>query len=158
MILETAEAASVCARLRQEGKTIVFTNGCFDILHAGHVSYLERAGALGDFLVLGLNSDDSVRRLKGPSRPVNSQADRAVVMAALRSVDCVVIFSEDTPLELITALRPHVLVKGGDYTPETIVGAAEVVADGGRVEVLPFLDGRSTSSIIAKIHGDQSHA
>ncbi len=137
--------------LRAEGKRIVFTNGVFDILHAGHVTYLDQARTLGDVLVLGLNADESVRRLKGPDRPVNTDADRALVVAALRSVDHVVIFGDDTPLAIIETLLPDVLVKGGDYTRDTIVGADVVEASGGAVRTIPLLEGRSTSSIINRV-------
>lgn len=132
---------------RGRAERVVFTNGCFDLLHVGHVTYLAQARALGDRLVVGLNDDASVRRLKGESRPLQPLADRAAILAALRSVDLVVPFPEDTPLELITALRPDVLVKGGDYAPAEIVGAAEVMGWGGRVLTLPFVAGRSTSAI-----------
>jgi len=130
---------------------VVFTNGVFDLLHPGHVDILNAARAEGDALVVGVNSDDSVRRLKGPSRPVRSEADRAFVVAALECVDCVVVFDEDTPLEIITALRPDVVAKGGDYTEETIVGAREVKSWGGRVAVIPLTPGHSTTSIIEKL-------
>ncbi len=130
---------------------MVFTNGCFDILHAGHLDYLERARALGDRLVIGLNSDASVTRLKGPGRPVNALKTRELMLASLMFVDAVVIFDEDTPERLITEVKPDILVKGGDYLAENIVGADFVTAKGGRVEVLPFVDGYSTTSIIEKI-------
>lgn len=136
--------------LRCKGGSIVFTNGVFDILHAGHVMYLEAARAMGDILVVGMNTDESVQRIKGPTRPVNVQEDRAFVLAALRCVDHVVLFDEDTPLILITTLMPDVLVKGGDYTRETIVGADVVEANGGIVATIPLLEGRSTTGIIAK--------
>ena len=132
-------------------KRVVFTNGCFDILHYGHVAYLEKAKALGDILVIGLNSDTSVRRLKGKARPINNETDRARVMAALACVDYVVLFSQDTPLELIKTLRPDVLVKGGDWDVSCIVGAEEVLADGGKVCVIPYIKSRSTTGIIDKI-------
>ncbi len=131
--------------------TLCFTNGCFDLIHPGHVQYLEDARALGDFLVLGLNSDASVARLKGPSRPIQDEVARAMVLLGLRSVDAVVRFDEDTPLELITALQPDVLVKGGDYTPETVVGKDVVEARGGRVVLIPFLEGHSSSTIVKRI-------
>lgn len=131
--------------------TIVFTNGCFDLLHRGHVEYLYAARALGDLLVVGLNSDDSVRRLKGPDRPLNPLDDRALVLAALECVDAVTPFPEDTPLALIRALLPDVLVKGGDYTPETVVGRAEVEAAGGRVVIVPLVPGRSTTGTIERM-------
>ena len=133
------------------GFRLVFTNGCFDLLHPGHVDYLERARALGDALVVGLNDDASIRRLKGGGRPVNPLADRARMLAALRAVDMVVPFSEDTPLELIRRLEPDVLVKGGDYRIEEIVGAREVQARGGEVVVMPFLEGYSTTALIERI-------
>lgn len=127
---------------------VVFTNGCFDILHRGHVEYLAAARQLGDRLVVGLNADDSVTRLKGPGRPVNPEDDRAAVLAALAAVDAVTIFTEDTPRALIAALLPDVLVKGGDYTPEDIVGGEEVRRAGGEVVVIPLVPGRSTTRII----------
>ncbi len=142
------ELAKLGKELRSAGKTVVFTNGVFDILHAGHVTYLEAARALGDVLVLGVNTDASVVRLKGEGRPVNQLDDRIVVLAALRSVTHVVPFAEDTPLEIITALLPNVLVKGGDYTRDTVVGADVVEEHGGRVELIPLLEGRSTTGII----------
>ncbi|MCD6525711.1 MAG: bifunctional D-glycero-beta-D-manno-heptose-7-phosphate kinase/D-glycero-beta-D-manno-heptose 1-phosphate adenylyltransferase HldE [Desulfuromonas sp.] len=138
---------------RNSGKKVVFTNGCFDLLHAGHVSYLQRARALGDLLVLGLNTDASVQRLKGPTRPLVQQDDRAQVMAALACVDYVVLFDEDTPLQLIETLRPDILVKGGDYTPETVVGRQQVESWGGRVELIEFVEGRSTTGIVERIQG-----
>ena len=127
----------------RENHTLVFTNGCFDILHRGHIYYLSRARALGDLLVVGLNSDGSVSRLKGPGRPVNDQNARAEVLGGLAFVDYIILFSEETPLQLITALRPDILVKG-----EEIVGYTEVKALGGRVETIPLLEGYSTSSIL----------
>ena len=130
---------------------LCFTNGCFDLLHPGHVKYLEDARALGDFLVVGLNSDASVARLKGPGRPLQDEAARAAVLLGLRSVDAVVRFDEDTPLELIQALQPDVLVKGGDYTPETVVGREVVEGRGGRLVLIPFLPGHSTSRIEQRI-------
>lgn len=132
-------------------KTIVFTNGCFDIIHSGHINYLSRARDLGDKLIIGLNSDDSVRRLKGPSRPINNAKDRAYLLAAFAFVDAIVIFDEDTPFELISIIKPSILVKGGDYTKETIVGADLVENSGGKVVVLPFLPGYSSTNIIEKI-------
>ena len=135
----------------QNGKIIVFTNGCFDILHAGHISYLRQARELGDILIIGLNSDASVRRLKGHSRPVNGQWDRAAVLAGLEFVDYIVIFDEDTPLELIREVNPNILVKGADYTNKTVVGKEYVEARGGQVILLDFLEGRSTTRIIDEI-------
>ena len=134
----------------RKGK-LCFTNGCFDLIHPGHVQYLEDARALGDFLVVGLNSDASVARLKGPSRPLQDEAARARVLLGLRSVDAVVRFDEDTPFELIGALRPDILVKGGDYTPDTVVGRDLVEARGGRLVLIPFLPGHSTSTIVGRI-------
>ena len=131
--------------------TLCFTNGCFDLLHPGHVKYLEDVRALGDFLVVGLNSDASVARLKGPSRPLQDERARAMILLGLRSVDAVVKFEEDTPLELITALQPDILAKGGDYTPETVVGREVVEARGGRVVLVAFLPGHSTSAIVDRI-------
>ena len=130
---------------------LCFTNGCFDLIHPGHVQYLEDVRALGDFLVVGLNSDASVARLKGPSRPLQDEAARAMILCGLRSVDAVVRFEEDTPLELITALQPDLLAKGGDYTPETVVGREQVEARGGRLVLIPFLPGHSTSAIVERI-------
>lgn len=131
--------------------TIVFTNGCFDIIHRGHVEYLAQAASLGNRLIVGVNTDASVQRLKGPNRPVNDEHTRAEILAAFGFVDAVILFSDETPLSLITAIKPNVLVKGGDYTPDTIVGADVVKANGGRVEVIPFVQGFSTTSIINKI-------
>jgi rfaE bifunctional protein nucleotidyltransferase chain/domain len=136
---------------RPRSRRLVFTNGCFDLLHRGHVEYLFAARALGDALVVALNTDDSVRRLKGPGRPVMSELDRAIVLAGLACVDAVTFFEEDTPHDLIAALLPDVLVKGGDYKTADIVGRAEVEAAGGRVVVLPYLAGRSTTEILQRI-------
>ncbi|GFO54223.1 bifunctional protein HldE [Geomonas sp. Red276] len=136
---------------RGRGKKVVFTNGCFDLLHVGHVKYLQKARSLGDLLVVGLNSDASVRRLKGEKRPLIEQSERAHILAALDCIDYVVIFDEDTPLTVIEALRPDILVKGGDYTLDGVVGREVVEAGGGRVELVQFVDGRSTSRIIDKI-------
>ena len=133
---------------------VVFTNGVFDLLHPGHVDVLMGARRQGDALIVAINSDDSVRRLKGPTRPVRSQAERAYVLAALEMVDCVVPFEQDTPLELIEHLRPDVLVKGGDYREETIVGASQVRAWGGSVVVIPLTLGQSTTNIIRALRGE----
>ncbi|HEY7546215.1 MAG TPA: D-glycero-beta-D-manno-heptose 1-phosphate adenylyltransferase [Blastocatellia bacterium] len=138
-------------RLRVEGKTVVFTNGCFDLLHAGHARYLREARALGDALIVALNSDRSVRKLKGEGRPILSELERAELMAALEAVDYVTIFDEETPLRVIRALLPDVLVKGGDWTVDKIIGREEVEASGGRVLSLPYLEGASTSAIIERI-------
>ncbi len=136
---------------RNRGKRVVFTNGCFDLLHAGHVKYLQAARQLGDMLVLGLNSDASVRRLKGAKRPLIGEEERAHILSALDCIDHVCLFDEDTPLELITALKPQILVKGGDYTPEGVVGKELVESWGGHVELIPFVDGKSTTNIIEKV-------
>jgi rfaE bifunctional protein nucleotidyltransferase chain/domain len=149
-ILDLPDLAAVLTRLRP-GRTVVFTNGCFDLLHAGHVDLLDRARALGDLLVVGLNDDASVARLKGPTRPVTPLAERAYVLAGLSSVDFVCPFAEDTPLALIASLLPDVLVKGGDWPVTAIVGGDVVTAHGGRVESLPLLPGLSTSGVIERI-------
>lgn len=139
---------------RFDGKKVVFTNGCFDILHRGHVTYLNEARKLGDALIVGLNSDASVKRLKGPQRPINNELDRMFVMQNLRCVDAVEIFAEDTPLELIKLIRPKVLVKGGDWKIDQIVGGREVISWGGEVLSLNFVNGYSTTSVINKIQLD----
>lgn len=141
----------IVEKARKEGKKIVFTNGCFDIIHAGHVDYLEKAKSLGDFLVVGLNSDESVKRLKGKDRPVNPQDQRKKVLSALKPVDLVVIFEEDTPERLIKEIKPDVLVKGGDWKIENIVGADFVKSYGGQVLTIDFVYDTSTSKIISKI-------
>ena len=133
------------------GKKIVFTNGCFDILHVGHINYLKEASEMGDVLVVGLNSDESVKRLKGDSRPINNQDDRAEMLAALEFVDYIVVFEDDTPYKLINMIKPDILVKGGDYSINEIVGRDIVEANGGRVEIVPFVPGKSTTQIINKI-------
>jgi len=149
-ILTRAKALEKIIKLKAAGRKVVFTNGCFDILHRGHTTYLKAAKALGDFLIVGLNSDESVKQLKGPNRPVNPQADRGEVLLALNSVDAVVIFNEETPQQLISELLPNILVKGGDYTHSQIAGAAEVEGRGGKVIVLPFIEGYSTTKILQK--------
>lgn len=138
-------------RWKDLGYEVVFTNGCFDIIHEGHIQTLTQAAAMGDKLIVGLNSDESVQQLKGPSRPLNSETSRAIVLAALEAVDMVVIFGEATPAELLELLIPDVLVKGGDYKKSEIVGAELVKKYGGRVEVIPFLKGHSTTGIINKM-------
>lgn len=156
-VLELSALESECERLRQSGKQIVFTNGCFDILHLGHIRYLQLAAEEGDVLVLGVNSDDSVRRLKGAKRPIVPEEERGAILAALRSVDYVVFFSDDTPARLIEAVRPDVLVKGGDYNPLAtegpgyIVGSEFVRTYGGTVKVIDFVEGRSTTNVIAAV-------
>lgn len=138
------------ASLKSQTKKIVFTNGCFDLLHVGHVRYLQEAKRLGDVLVVGVNSDASVKRLKGPSRPVQVENDRAEILAALGCVDFTVIFTEDTPEKLIQNVKPDVLVKGGDWKIEQIVGSDFVIANGGKVMSLQFVDGKSTTKLIEK--------
>ncbi len=145
------EITALAGELREAGRKIVFTNGCFDILHYGHALYLQEAAALGDVLIVGVNGDASVRRLKGASRPVVRQEYRSAMVAALQSVDFVVLFEEDTPYELIKAVNPDVLVKGGDWRKEEIVGSDGVEAGGGKVAALDFVDGFSTSSLIDQI-------
>jgi D-beta-D-heptose 7-phosphate kinase/D-beta-D-heptose 1-phosphate adenosyltransferase len=144
------ELGNLLERARRSGKKIVFTNGCFDLLHVGHTELLQQARSFGDVLVVGLNSDQSVRDLKGPTRPLQSEDDRAHILAALACVDFVTIFDEPTPLELIQRLRPNVLVKGGDYTVDTIVGSQDVLASGGSVEIIPLVKGRSTTNLVKK--------
>tara|TARA_B100000427_G_scaffold41580_1_gene30254 strand:+ start:1991 stop:2464 length:474 start_codon:yes stop_codon:yes gene_type:complete len=136
---------------KKDSKKIVFTNGCFDILHVGHIRYLSEAKSLGDILVIGINSDKSVKELKGPSRPINSLSDRALILSELRYVDYVVSFEEQTPLELIKIIMPDILVKGGDYTIETVVGSSEVIHSGGQVKLLQFHNGYSSTNYIDKI-------
>lgn len=138
-------------RLRREGLSLVFTNGCFDLLHPGHVRYLKQARALGDALAVALNSDESVRALKGPNRPILNQQERAEIIAALESVDYVIVFDDQTPRTLIAALVPDVLVKGGDWEIDQIVGRDEVEAAGGKVLSLPYVEGSSTTDIIGRI-------
>lgn len=136
---------------KASGKKIVFTNGCFDLVHVGHVLYLENAAQLGDILIVGLNSDDSVRRLKGPTRPINDILNRSHVLAALASVDAVIVFEEDTPYDIIKTIMPDILVKGGDWKPDQIVGSDLVLEHGGQVLSLNFVDGYSTTNIENKI-------
>lgn len=145
------ETPSQVMRWRLKSKTIAFTNGVFDILHQGHIAVLAKAASFADILIVGVNSDASVKRLKGESRPVNDEQSRALVLASLIMVDAVVIFEEQTPLELIKNIKPDVLIKGGDYTMDTIVGSAEVIKNGGRVEIFPIEEGFSTTGIIEKI-------
>lgn len=138
---------------KNKGKKIVFTNGCFDILHLGHVEYLNEAKAQGDLLIVAINSDESVRQLKGPDRPVNNEHDRAEMLLNLKAVDCVQVFTEQTPLEIIKMIKPNVLVKGGDWKPEQIVGSDFVLAQGGEVKSLVFKQGYSTSNLIKAVQG-----
>ncbi|HYK25118.1 MAG TPA: D-glycero-beta-D-manno-heptose 1-phosphate adenylyltransferase, partial [Steroidobacteraceae bacterium] len=154
-VLRRDELAARAASWRMAGKRIVFTNGCFDLLHSGHLALLEHAARLGDVLVLAINGDASVRRLKGPERPLVPQAERAALLAALSFVDAVAIFDEDTPLETLEAVRPHVLVKGADYRPDQIVGRELVEGYGGRVAVVPLVPDKSTSALVERIRGKQ---
>jgi len=140
------------SRWRLLQKKIAFTNGCFDIIHPGHISSLSQAAEQADFLIVGVNADESVRKLKGVHRPVNDQQSRALILASLLMVDAVIIFEEDTPLNLINAILPDILVKGGDYTIDEIVGAKEVIANGGKIVINPIVPGFSTSGLIEKIH------
>ena len=151
MLIPSDKIEAFCETLREAGQQVVFTNGCFDILHAGHVRYLQEARALGDCLVLGLNTDASVQRLKGPSRPINNELDRAEVVGALACVDYVVLFGEQTAENLIAKVRPAVYVKGGDYTLETLPEAKIVQSYGGRVHFVEMVPGRSTTNVIKKI-------
>ncbi len=150
-IMTIAEAKAIINTWKVTGKTFSFTNGCFDILHPGHLYSLGQTAKEADYLIVGLNSDASIKRLKGPERPINSTESRAIILANLVLVDAVIVFEEDTPLELIKALLPDVLVKGGDYTIDTIVGAKEVIANGGKVVINPIVEGFSTTNIIEKI-------
>ena len=150
-IFSKEELQSQIRRWELIGKKIVFTNGVFDILHQGHIQILSEAATFADILIVGVNSDASVKRLKGNSRPINSEYSRALILAALVMVDAVIIFEEDTPIELIKFIKPNVLVKGGDYTLETIVGAKEVLANNGEVKIIPFEEGFSTTGIIEKM-------
>ena len=150
-VVTVEQAKTIIYGWKLLGKTCAFTNGCFDILHQGHIFSLGQAAKEADFLIVGLNSDASVQRLKGPTRPINNTESRAIIISNLAIVDLVVVFEEDTPLELIKSLMPDVLVKGGDYTLEQIVGAKEVTAAGGKVIINPIVDGYSTTRLIEKI-------
>ncbi|MBA9076023.1 MULTISPECIES: D-glycero-beta-D-manno-heptose 1-phosphate adenylyltransferase [Rufibacter] len=154
-ILSLPQLLAKVAQWRQQGQKVVFTNGCFDIVHMGHVDYLEKARLLGDKLVLGLNTDQSVSRLKGPTRPLQDEMSRSRVMASFWFVDAIVLFDQETPYELIKAVQPDVLVKGDDYTVETIVGHEVVLANGGEVKTIPLVQGYSTSQVVAKVLADQ---
>ena len=151
MLIDRKDAANFCEELRRRGKKIVFTNGCFDIIHAGHVRYLTAAKNFGDELIVGLNNDESVRKLKGASRPINSQDDRAEVLLGLKAVDHVIFFGEQTAENLIAEVKPDIYVKGGDYTLETLPEAKIVQSYGGRVEFVNLVAGRSTTKIVEKI-------
>jgi rfaE bifunctional protein nucleotidyltransferase chain/domain len=153
-IIQPDQLPATLAQWRFKGKKLVFTNGCFDLLHPGHIDYLCRARDLGDLLVIGLNTDDSVRRLKGPSRPILDEVSRGLILASLSFVDAVILFDEDTPIELIRTVQPDILVKGGDYKAENVVGYDLVTGQGGQVIILPFVEGFSTTSIEQKILSD----
>jgi D-beta-D-heptose 7-phosphate kinase/D-beta-D-heptose 1-phosphate adenosyltransferase len=150
-LFTTDEIKQEVRRIRLKSKTIAFTNGVFDILHEGHISVLSEAASFADVLIVGVNSDASVKKLKGETRPINNENSRALIIASLIMVDAVVIFNEETPIELIKIIKPDVLVKGGDYTLDTMVGAKEVLDAGGRVEIVPIREGFSTTGIIKKI-------
>ncbi len=150
-LLDAASLRSFIEQVRSRGERLVFTNGCFDLIHPGHVAYLTDARALGDRLLVGLNSDASVRKLKGAGRPLIPAEGRAEILSALRSVDGVAVFEDETPLRLIVLVRPDVLVKGGDYRPDQVVGASEVTSWGGRLEIVPFRGRYATSAIIRRI-------
>lgn len=159
-IYSRGELKAIIAQLKQEGKTVIFTNGCFDILHSGHTRYLSEARKLGDVLVIALNSDSSVRAIKGKKRPIVPEAERAEVLSALSSVDYVTVFEEPTPLELIEFLQPDVIVKGGDWAEKDIIGGDAVRRWGGRVAVMPEIEGASTTNIIEKVlhvYGTREH-
>jgi D-beta-D-heptose 7-phosphate kinase/D-beta-D-heptose 1-phosphate adenosyltransferase len=152
-IMTVDQAKLMMAALKVTGKKVSFTNGCFDIIHPGHLFSLKQAAAEADYLIVGLNSDASVRKLKGPSRPINNTESRALVLANLIVVDAVIVFEEETPLELIKAILPDVMVKGGDYTTNQVVGGKEVIANGGRVIINPIVEGFSTTGLIEKMKG-----
>jgi rfaE bifunctional protein nucleotidyltransferase chain/domain len=156
-IVSVSEGAKLVEKWKSEGGEVVFSNGCFDILHLGHIDYLEKAKALGTRLIIGLNTDSSVKRLKGPERPLNNEYARARMLAALACTDAVILFDEPTPLELITAIKPDVLVKGSDYTVDTIVGADFVLEHGGSVKTIDLVEGYSTTGIIDKIKSTLNH-
>lgn len=153
-IVERNELNDVIAHIKAAGRTVVFTNGCFDILHVGHVRYLTAARELGECLIVGLNSDESVRALKGPTRPINSENDRAEVLAALLAVDYVVIFGERTAENLVAEIKPDIYVKGGDYSVDQLPEAKVIAQYGGRIELIPEVPGRSSSNVIKKIKND----
>lgn len=152
-IYKISELKLIVNQWKMLSKKVVFTNGCFDIIHRGHNTYLLEAAELGNKLIVAVNSDESVRKLKGPNRPIVDEYSRAFNLASHTYIDAVILFDEDTPLNLINELQPDVLIKGGDYTVETIVGAKEVLSYGGKVEIIPFLEGYSTTNVIEKING-----
>lgn len=151
ILLSAAEVSRITEGIKQLGKTVVFTNGCFDLIHRGHMVYLQEAANLGDFLVIGLNTDASIKSIKGKNRPVQSEKSRAAVLASLGFVDLVVLFNEDTPADLIQAIIPDILVKGGDYEEDQVVGADTVKTNGGEVKILSLVEGESTTNIIERI-------
>jgi len=154
-IFTVEEIKQEVIRMRLKSKTIAFTNGVFDILHEGHIAVLSQAASFADVLIVGVNSDASVKKLKGEGRPVNNENSRALIIASLIMVDAVVIFNEETPLELIKIIKPDVLIKGGDYTTETMVGSKEVLDNGGRIEIIPIKEGFSTTGIIKRVSGNE---
>lgn len=154
-VLNREEASKLIEELKKQGEKVVFTNGCFDILHVGHMTYLEEAKEFGDYLFVGVNSDESVKRLKGPTRPINSEVDRAELLAGLKAVDYTVIFTEDTPVELIGELKPSIHVKGGDYKKEDLPETKVVESYGGRVEIVSLVEGKSTSNVVKKIQNKE---
>lgn len=149
-VVELKELLNIVEELKKQGKILVTTNGCFDILHAGHVRYLKKAKELGDILIIGLNSDNSVKSIKGPTRPINNENDRAEVLSSLEAVDFVVMFEEDTPANLLAQIKADIHVKGGDYTVESLPESEIIHAYGGRIEFIPLVEGRSTTNIIQK--------
>lgn len=151
MLLNKETAKDIIQQLKKQGKKVVFTNGCFDILHIGHLHYLNEAKRQGDILIVGVNSDSSVKRLKGESRPINCQNDRALLLSGLKAVDFTVIFEEDTPIEILDILKPSIHVKGGDYKKEDLPETPIVEKNGGEVRILSFIDGKSTTNIVNKI-------
>ncbi|MBQ8887592.1 MAG: D-glycero-beta-D-manno-heptose 1-phosphate adenylyltransferase [Candidatus Gastranaerophilales bacterium] len=151
MLIKRTELDNLLKKLREEGKTIVTTNGCFDILHVGHVRYLEKTKSFADVLIVALNSDKSVKSIKGDNRPINNENDRAEVLSGLRSVDYVVLFDEDSPINLLLQIKPDVYTKGADYTVETLPEAKPIMEAGGRIEFISFVEGKSTTSIIEKM-------
>lgn len=151
MLIKRNELDDLLKKLKQDGKTVVTTNGCFDILHVGHVRYLEKAKSFGDVLIVALNSDKSVKSIKGESRPINNELDRAEVLSGLKSVDYVVLFDEDSPIDLLLQIKPDVHTKGADYTIESLPEAKGIMDAGGRIEFISFVEGKSTTSIIEKM-------
>ena len=151
MLVKQSDLGDILKKLKEDGKTIVTTNGCFDILHVGHVRYLEKAKSFGDVLIVALNSDKSVKSIKGESRPINNENDRAEVLSGLRSVDYVVLFDEDSPIDLLLQIKPDVHTKGADYTIESLPEAKGIMEAGGRIEFISFVEGKSTTSIIEKM-------